>query len=284
MIEIRRPVNPNALRQVENLAVTLFEGEVNAHKFIVTPGEGISFTGATPVAFFVRADNQRVDLTGALNGDNLEITLSANCYAVPGRYKLTIFAQTEAETAAVYACAGTVQGTRGSEVAGDTEPIVEPAQGVDAETLEMIDTAMQAIHGLYHGNDGTQTLNGLTVTRKGFLYTFNGTPTGRVFVRLNGVELELSATDKSSEWSSTVAQSGNINIPNGSYYLQGYRLDGGVLGFGWITGNGWEISEEPIGRSYEAHYLSKSSSLVLCIDTNETFSDFGWILSLEREY
>lgn len=124
---ITREANVNALRQVENLDVLLFEGEVNAHKFVIEPVEGISFDGATIVGTFLRADNQRVQVeTGAVVDGNAEITLTAGCYAVPGRYRWTIYMVTADETACIYAACGTVQSTQGSGTAGDTEPIVEP--------------------------------------------------------------------------------------------------------------------------------------------------------------
>ena len=128
-IQIKRKMNTDALRQVEPLNVLLFEGEVNAHQFLIEPADGVSFAGAAVTAFFVRADNQRVDLTGAVTGEGeAAVTLGPNCYATPGRYRLTIFVTIGEETAAVYACCGSVQPTRGSEVAGDTEPIVEPVE------------------------------------------------------------------------------------------------------------------------------------------------------------
>ena len=124
---ITREANVNALRQVENLDVLLFEGEVNAHMFRIKPVEGIDFTGATIVGTFLRSDNQRVQVeTGAVVDGNAEITLTAGCYAVPGRYRWTIYMVTADETACIYAACGTVQATQGSGTAGDTEPIIEP--------------------------------------------------------------------------------------------------------------------------------------------------------------
>lgn len=140
---ITRAMNANALRQVEPLDTMLFEGEVNAHQFVITPAAGVSFEGASVTAYFVRSDTQRVNLTGAVENGNAVVTISGNCCAVAGRYKLTIFAVTADETAAIYACAGTVHGTRGSEVAGDTEPIVEPPVNLNAITdrLDVLDSA-----------------------------------------------------------------------------------------------------------------------------------------------
>lgn len=144
-IQIKRKMNTDALRQVEPLNVLLFEGEVNAHQFLIEPADGVSFAGAAVTAFFVRADNQRVDLTGAVTGEGeAAVTLGPNCYATPGRYRLTIFVTIGEETAAVYACCGSVRPTRGSEVAGDTEPIVEPGVPI-GDRLDAIEAHLDGI-------------------------------------------------------------------------------------------------------------------------------------------
>lgn len=149
MNTITRKANANALRQVETLYVLLFEGEVNAHKFVIEPVEGISFDGATIVGTFLRADNQRVQVeTGAVVDGNAEITLTAGCYAVPGRYRWTIYMVTADETACIYAACGTVQSTQGSGTAGDTEPIIEPT----APDLTPIENRLSALETILNGS------------------------------------------------------------------------------------------------------------------------------------
>lgn len=183
---ITRAMNANALRQVEPLDTLLFEGEVNAHQFVITPAAGVSFEGASVMAYFVRSDTQRVDLTGQVSGGNAVVTISGNCCAVAGRYKLTIFAVTADETAAIYACAGTVQGTRGSEVAGDTEPIVEPASpsAVESEVNDMTKLLWASSHlsaiwdedlSYEAAADGSITANGVTITRTKGVIEIHGT-------------------------------------------------------------------------------------------------------------
>ena len=183
-IQIKRKMNTDALRQVEPLNVLLFEGEVNAHQFLIEPADGVSFAGAAVTAFFVRADNQRVDLTGAVTGEGeAAVTLGPNCYATPGRYRLTIFVTIGEETAAVYACCGSVQPTRGSEVAGDTEPIVEPT----APDLTPITDRLTSIDGKYWGPYGASlTVDGVAITQQGPFLTLNGTTTTGAYVKLDG--------------------------------------------------------------------------------------------------
>lgn len=134
MITITRKMKNDALRNVENLSYLFFEGESNAHKFVIQP-DGVSFDGYSVTARYLRADDQLVGITGALVDGSAEIILSASCYAVQGRCKLFIYVtKTENEgeetekstTVCIYACQGMVVNTVNVSTAGDTEPIIEP--------------------------------------------------------------------------------------------------------------------------------------------------------------
>lgn len=273
---ITRKANANALRQVENLDVLLFEGEVNAHMFRILPVEGIDFTGATIVGTFLRSDNQRVQVeTGAVVDSNAEITLTAGCYAVPGRYRWTVYMVTADETACIYAACGTVQATQGSGTAGNTEPIIEPAGG-DTEDLQ---AAIEFLHGLNHGADGSVTVNGVTITRKGFVYTLNGTATAAIYVHLNGKALEADSQDKTGEWST--AASNISTIFNGRYYLHGYNMTTPGVGVGMLSGQGWSSIEDSVGRTLDSYYLGPAYATVLLIDNGMTFNNTKWMLAVE---
>lgn len=273
---ITRKANASALRQVENLDVLLFEGEVNAHKFVIEPVEGIDFTGATIVGTFLRADNQRVQVeTGAVVDGNAEITLTAGCYAVPGRYRWTIYMVTADETACIYAACGTVQSTQGSGTAGDTEPIIEPA----GDNTEDLQAAIEFLHGLNHGADGSVTVNGVTITRKGFVYTLNGTATATIYVHLNGKALEADSQDKTGEWST--AASNISTIFNGRYYLHGYNMTTPGVGVGMLSGQGWSSIEDSVGRTLDSYYLGPAYATVLLIDNGMTFNNTKWMLAVE---
>ena len=124
----------DALRNVESLPYLFFEGESNAHTFVIEP-DGVSFDGYSVTARYLRADDQLVAITGALVGGSAEIVLPASCYAVQGRFTLFIYvSKTEnagevnetTTTVCVYACKGWVTNTVNAETAGDTEPIIEP--------------------------------------------------------------------------------------------------------------------------------------------------------------
>lgn len=133
MITINRVMNPNPLNQMEQLPVLLFEGEVNAHRFIIEPMAGMSFTGYDVTARFVRADQQSVAPEASLEDGNACVILSPSCYAVGGPYKLYIYIENDSETICVYACSGIVVSTVGANgQAGDvTTPIIDQYSSED---------------------------------------------------------------------------------------------------------------------------------------------------------
>ena len=165
MITIERTMSVNALREVEQLGKLLFEGEQNAHMFLIRPTDGISFSGYEVTARFVRADGQNVAVGGALDGTRARVVLTPSCYAVAGLFQLFIYVVSESETVCIYACAGQVIATVGANgTAGEVpEPIIESYGGGDSR------------YRFDGGPNGTYTEYGVTVTNDGRLYTLSGT-------------------------------------------------------------------------------------------------------------
>ena len=166
MITIERTMSVNALREVEQLGKLLFEGEQNAHMFLIQPTGGISFSGYEVTARFVRADGQNVAVGGALDGTRARVVLTPSCYAVAGLFQLFIYVVSSAETVCVYACAGQVIATVGANgTAGEVpEPIIESYGGGDSR------------YRFEGGPNGTyDTQLGITITNDGRLYTLSGT-------------------------------------------------------------------------------------------------------------
>ena len=133
MILIERTMRTDALRQVEQLGKLLFEGEENAHEFVISPAAGISFSGYEVTARFVRADGQNVAPGGTVTGGSASVVLTPACYAVPGGFSLYIYLVGVSETVCIYACAGQVIATVGANgTAGEVpEPIIESYGGGD---------------------------------------------------------------------------------------------------------------------------------------------------------
>lgn len=129
MIIIERTMTAAPLRDVEALPVLLFEGEINAHQFRISPPERISFAGHSVTARMIRADQTEVGITGWLDQrGRANIVLTAGCYVVPGSYKLFIYVvyPTEGDemTVCVYACTGSVIPTVGENGPAPAAPTI----------------------------------------------------------------------------------------------------------------------------------------------------------------
>ena len=120
---IKRVWNQNRMVNIEDLSGAAFQAEDGGHTFEIS---GIDDTGAavalsgTVAGVFRRPDNADIALTGSASGGVASVTLTADCYAVSGRFSLVIFVTSGGQKTAVYACIGTVASTNGGEVAGDT--------------------------------------------------------------------------------------------------------------------------------------------------------------------
>lgn len=125
---IKRVWNQNRLVNIEDLTGMVFQAESGGHTFEI---RGIDDTGAavelsgTVSGVFRRPDNADIALTGSASEGVVSVTLSEDCYAVPGRFGLTIFVTSNSQKVAVYACVGTVAVSSTGNVAGDTPASVE---------------------------------------------------------------------------------------------------------------------------------------------------------------
>lgn len=135
---IKRVWNQNRLVNIEDLTGMAFQAEIGGHTFEIS---GIDDTGAavelsgTVSGVFRRPDNADIALTGSASDGVVSVTLSEDCYAVPGRFGLTIFVTSNSQKVAVYACVGTVAVSSTGNVAGDTPANVE-------DLLDAIDAAI----------------------------------------------------------------------------------------------------------------------------------------------
>lgn len=127
---IRRGVDLDAPIVPEGLRGDLYVTENSAHRFIVTAtrgGEPVALDGQV-VATFIRADGGTEEITGGIDNGAAVVTLPQSCYAVPGRFALTIFnAGADGSTTAVYACVGNVINTT-------TDTIIDPGSVVPTMT------------------------------------------------------------------------------------------------------------------------------------------------------
>jgi len=159
LILIERIANLNGPIIPDTLNGVLNGSEIDAHKFIITAtrdGETVALTG-TVTASFLRADGAEVVLTGEIEDGAATVTLAQSCYAVPGRFDLTIFVTADGVKTGVYACTGGVRNTTSGtivdpgQVVPDVEDIVAQygeMQRVTAEAEAAAGTALSAASGI----------------------------------------------------------------------------------------------------------------------------------------
>ena len=167
MITITRQMTKNAIKNIEDLKVILFEGEVNAHKFVIEPTDGISFSGYSVTAKFVRPDDTNVTVAGNVTNGNANLTLTAGCYQATGYYKLFIYVVKEnVETVCIYACTGPVVSTVGqngqapvpdSEIETYSDELVEDL----TDRVEALEAA--ALQNIKDGTGNGAIIEGLVV-------------------------------------------------------------------------------------------------------------------------
>lgn len=170
MITISRTVDLTKPVQVENLRGYVFTGEIGGHTFEF---DGVS-TGLT--GYFMRANHTTI----ALQGSGNTLTLARDCYNVPGRFQLAVFATDGSDTTCIYAAVGAVVTSRDSTLidSGSAVPTLDTllaqieacrdaaalanaaavAQGEEAAEALISEMSVKRISGAISGSGSTTTL------------------------------------------------------------------------------------------------------------------------------
>lgn len=160
VIIIQRAVNLDAALYTEPLHGTLYGGEQDSHEFIISATRGgadYAFDG-TATARYIRADGQTLMLSGMVAGGKCIVELPQACYAVPGRFTLTIFnTPSSGGKGAVYSCTGNVaQTTTGEEL--DPGSAVPDLDDIQAEYQRMQAATDAATAAAAAGNGALRAL------------------------------------------------------------------------------------------------------------------------------
>lgn len=129
--EIKASANMAGFGIPNPISGVLFGGEDQAHKFIISNQDGAAFSGTVSAKFLRYADNATVPLTGSIEAGKATVTLIENCYARPGRFKLTVYVTADGSTTAVYCCMGTVDRTDGSTT-------IDPSGEINLDVTDLI--------------------------------------------------------------------------------------------------------------------------------------------------
>lgn len=140
---IKRTVALDGNSISETLPASFFNGENTAHTFIIAgkrDGAAVAFTGSVS-ATFLNANDATVPLTGSIVDGAAVVTLSNNCYALSGRFTLTI----DVNGATVYECQSRIK-RRSSATAYDPTGEILPSI---ASLIERINTAVASVPADY---------------------------------------------------------------------------------------------------------------------------------------
>ena len=97
--------------EVDRLSRLFAQGDANAHRFeihLTDGGRAADLSEATVSGLFLRADGDTILLTGGVSGNAVLLTLTEDCYAVPGRFELMIRVSIGELTMTVYYATGTI--------------------------------------------------------------------------------------------------------------------------------------------------------------------------------
>jgi hypothetical protein len=148
-------------------SVDIGEDDANANLFgaeVVSKGKPENIDGAAVQGHFIREDRKTIDVTGSVKGNVAYVVLTPDCYAVVGRYQLTLKIILDNAKTTLRIIEGRVLRTRtdGSGSGGGGTPSLpdEPstvAFSVDAEGNARITGAILTVDA-----EGNATLTGYT--------------------------------------------------------------------------------------------------------------------------
>lgn len=135
---IKRTWHQNQMVKIEPLNGFAFQAESGGHTFQISgiddSGNAVPISG-TIAGVFLRPDNTDVALTGSASGGVASVTLKAECYAVPGRFLLTVYATSGSNKGTIYAAMGTVSRTSSGAVSpAASSDVVDLVNRINAAT------------------------------------------------------------------------------------------------------------------------------------------------------
>ena len=164
---IKRIWNQNKMVDIEALQGMAFQAEDGGHTFEISgvddQGNPVELSG-TVAGVFRRPDNADIALTGDALDGKVYVTLTDSCYAVSGRFGLTIFVTSGGKKVAVYAAIGTVSQTSGGAVAGDTpQDVVDLINAIAAAVATIPPDYSDLTNSVKKLYDGIETIDFETV-------------------------------------------------------------------------------------------------------------------------
>lgn len=176
---IKRIVSLDGPIPVDVLPGALYTGENGGHEFWIYGWRGtqaLALSGAV-TAQFVNENEETVPLTGSILDGAARVALPAECYHVPGKYRLTVFCALNGESSAVYRAEGRVASastTTAYDPAGRLPDTAELAARIEAAVAAIPADYSELLGSIAHTfSTSTAYTVGQYVWYEGELYRFN---------------------------------------------------------------------------------------------------------------
>lgn len=221
---------------VDDLSGCAFTGEDAAHTFEISGknASGAVAISGTIAGKFLRSDNVTVPVTGTASDGVASITLTEDCYAVPGRFIFSVYANDGTHNICIYCGVGTVLRTdsgeyEGGEIITDVTALINAIETAVATIPADYSTLLAAIAPTFSAS--TAYAAGSYVWYDGNLYKFTAdhaagswTGTDAVAVALgtdlgNSVAELKSAVTVNDQKQIYGLQYNGLTIPNNQTYV-----------------------------------------------------------------
>lgn len=194
---IKRSWNQGSMTHIEDLQGSAFTSEDGGHTFqisgIDSNGNHLALTGSV-AAIFLRPDQTSVALSGAANSGVVSVTLTDECYGVPGRFGLVIFLTSDGNKTAIYSCVGNVARSSTDAVApGVTADVVDLINQIEA-VVATIPAGYYELWKTFAPIFNTQTsyVAGEYVTYNGHMYRFTAAHPAGSFTTADCVQVNIA--------------------------------------------------------------------------------------------
>lgn len=126
-MNIERTWIQNQPPEQDELLNIAFQGEAGAHTFVIgcktASGSSVALSG-TVTGVYLGQNNVTVPLTGAISDGKAVVTLDDNCYAIPGKFIVSIYVESDGVRPCVYCGIGYMFRTQTTTVPTDSLPSV----------------------------------------------------------------------------------------------------------------------------------------------------------------
>lgn len=220
---------------VDDLSGCAFTGENAAHTFEVSGknAAGAVAISGTIAGKFLRSDNVTVPLTGTASGGVASITLTDDCYVVPGRFIFSVYANDGTHNICIYCGVGNVLRTdsgeyEGGEIITDVTALINAIETAVATIPADYSALLAAIAPTFSAS--TAYAAGGYVWYDGTLYKFTAdhaagswTGTDAVAVAL-GTDLGSSVAELKSATNKIETDSYDFSLVASTTSANGWRL------------------------------------------------------------